>query len=156
MPTQSDMRDFSLIWSEKTMYLKTLRVLIFLACLFKVNLYKKLQMLMALIVQLNSRKCSMNAITGCVGERMLRFLKEILFFHYFYVCCSHKNGPKCFERIVNMVAIWHWELVGAAVCMCMCLSLSSSMEFGQFELWVGHKQPSGFRFSFVVTAFPTG
>lgn len=101
------MRDFSSIWSEKTMYLKTLRVLIFLACLFKVNLYKKLQMLMAVIVQLNSRKCNMNAITGCVGERMLHFLKEILFFHYFYVCCSHKNGPKCFERIVNMVAIWH-------------------------------------------------
>lgn len=62
------MRDFSLIWSEKTVCLKTLRVLIFLACLFKVNLYKKLQMLMAVIVQLNSRKCNVNAITGCVGE----------------------------------------------------------------------------------------
>lgn len=61
----------------------------------------------------------MTAFTGCVGERTLRFLKEILFFHYFYVCCSHKNGPKCFERIINMVAIWHCELVAAAACMCL-------------------------------------
>lgn len=76
-------------------------------------------MLTAGIVQLNSRKCNMTAFTGCVGERTHRFLKEILFFHYFYVCCSHKNGPKCFERIINMVAIWHCELVAAAVCMCL-------------------------------------
>lgn len=62
----------------------------------------------------------MTSFTGCVGEKTLRFLKEILFFHYFYVCCSHKNGPKCFERIINMVAIWHCELVADSVCMCLC------------------------------------
>lgn len=106
------------------------------------------------VVQLTRRKCNTTAFTGCVGERTLRFLKETLGFHFLYACRSHKNGPKCFERIINMVAIWHREPAAAAACI--CLSLCSCVEFGQFELRVGHKQPNGFQFSFVVAAFPTG
>lgn len=51
----------------------------------------------------------MTALTEGVGERTLHFQKEILGFHYLYVCCPHKNVPKCFERIINTVAVWHWS-----------------------------------------------
>jgi len=71
----------------------------------------------------------MTAFTGCVGERTLCFLKEILFFDY--LCYSQKNGPKCFERIMDLAAIWQCELVAAT--LCMCLSLCSCVETGQFE-----------------------
>lgn len=67
---------------------------------------------------MNLRKCNMTAFIGGVGERTLHFRKEILGCHYLYVCCSHKNGPKHFERIINMVAIWQWSCL-QPLCVCV-------------------------------------
>lgn len=67
---------------------------------------------------MNLRKCNMTAFIGGVGETTLHFRKEILGCHYLYVCCSHKNGPKHFERIINMVAIWQWSCL-QPLCVCV-------------------------------------